>query len=204
MIIKYKILETKTYYFKPKEPTGKDTKSLEKKINEDKINPQKKKHQNVRLLKFKKAKGIRMALEKDHLAPRRYDVDGISILRSSTYGNLSMEVLVRLNFGKLAMAAIRVGMNAIKENDDRLLMNLCLDPIYGITRTDFTSSKGLPLSANGRAAYEMIKQFFKDEPMAEKLQKHIKEKSKGVNIEITNLQEKDGNVRMDLKIAKQN
>ena len=43
MIIKYKILETKTYYFKPKEPTGKDTKSLEKKINEDKINPQKKK-----------------------------------------------------------------------------------------------------------------------------------------------------------------
>ncbi len=118
---------------------------------------------------------LKVALKPGFREPAEMLFGNARLVRSCTWGSMGAETLVRKNLGKLVDRAGEVGRRALSdENNRNSLLELCLDPFYGISRTGFVSGRGKPLKADGRAVYEMIKQFFKDETFVQKLMREIR------------------------------
>lgn len=153
----------------------KTLKDFENRLNEDRsCMPEKKRPKEIRLEKTAGAESpVHSKLKKELRTPMRIEIDGRAYTRSCTQGSMGAETLVRLNVEALVSQAKEIGKKAIAEKDGRMLLDLCLDPIYGMDRTGFTDTKGNQMSGDGRAVQEMIKQFFKDESMMHRLKNDI-------------------------------
>ncbi|MEM4554993.1 MAG: hypothetical protein QXT25_04045 [Candidatus Anstonellaceae archaeon] len=113
---------------------------------------------------------IKVTLHPPLRDPQKIIVEGKVLVRTCTWGNSASESLVRKNLGRLVQETLRVARRAIQEQDQQnSLLELCLDPVYGINRAGFVGLSGRKLKADGKAVYGMIKQFFKDELFIERL-----------------------------------
>ncbi|MCX8197833.1 MAG: hypothetical protein N3F07_01405 [Candidatus Micrarchaeota archaeon] len=151
-------------------PPSRHLSSFEQVLNEDLMKPARKKPRGIKL--SEEDGMIKARLKKDFRQATVAVVDGKRYVRLCDWGNQAAETLVRANLKELIARAKEVGKRMLKEKDGGLLEERCLDPIGGISRAGLVDSKGGKLKANGRAAYEMIKQFFKDRQMMEKLARH--------------------------------
>ncbi|MEM4348789.1 MAG: hypothetical protein QXN37_04455 [Candidatus Anstonellaceae archaeon] len=113
---------------------------------------------------------IKVTLHPPLRQPSKIVVEGKTLVRNCTWGNAAAESLVRKNLERLVKETLKVAKRAIQEDNQRnTLLELCLDPIYGIDRNGFVGLSGRKLKPDGKAVYEMIKQFFKDELFINKL-----------------------------------
>ncbi|MCX8196919.1 MAG: hypothetical protein N3G80_01220 [Candidatus Micrarchaeota archaeon] len=158
--------------FKPQkgkhEGPGHSLRKLQQLLNEDKTIFKKKR----RKIEIVGAPPIKITLKPPFPPPTKIRWGKTLFVRTCSWGNASSEALVRKNIHKLMEETIRVAKAAIKEKNQSSLLDLCLDPIYGINRVGFVGLKGNQLKADGKAVYYMIKQFFKDEEFIKKVIKY--------------------------------
>ncbi|MEM4634090.1 MAG: hypothetical protein QW275_02955 [Candidatus Anstonellaceae archaeon] len=153
-------------------PVSKKIREFEKILNEDRIGaiPRKK----PKGIKLEKKNSIIFAkLKKELRKPLVEIIDGDKYVRTCDWGNASAETLVRINLHELVMRAKEIGKRMLRESDQRLLEEVCLDPIEGMPRHGFLNSKGKQMRTDSRAVYEMIKQFFKDYDFIKRLERNI-------------------------------
>ncbi|VVB99270.1 Uncharacterised protein [uncultured archaeon] len=149
-------------------------KDFERRLNHDRsLLPEKKKPGKIRLEKKEDSPGIYAQLQKDRRTPLKVKVGRKKYTRLCTEGSAGAETLVRVNLAKLITEAKEVGMRAMKEKDSSILIDLCLEPMSGFYRADFKDTLGNTMKGNGRAVQELIKQFFKDERMVNKMKNDI-------------------------------
>lgn len=150
---------------------------LENVLNEDCSGlPEKKRQKTIKLEATEDGKGnslIFANLKKELCTPVKVQVGKKKYTRSCTQGSIGAETLVRRNIEKLILEAKEIGKLALKEKNNEPLINLCLEPMSGFYRADFEDTLGNSMKGEGRAVQELIKQFFKDSPMMEKLKVDI-------------------------------
>jgi len=153
----------------------KTLKDFENGLNEDRsCMPQKKRPKEIMLEKRDDENSPMYAkLKKELRTPLKMSIDEKKYTRSCTQGSVGAETLVRLNIEALVRQGKEIGKKAIAEKDDRMLLDLCLDPMNGFYRADFQDTQGNTMKGDGRAVQEMIKQFFKDERMMKRLKSDI-------------------------------
>jgi hypothetical protein len=117
---------------------------------------------------------LKVALKPGFREPAEITFGKARLVRNCTWGNAGAETLVRRNLEMMIRKVKEVGKRMLCEQDGEVLLDRCLDPVYGVDRTGFVDSKGKPLKADGRAVYEMIKQFFKDEEFVKKLVQEVR------------------------------